>query len=381
MVPRRRDESAPNLGPPRPAGATCAGGRSGPAGADVTPAAVLAERMARQGLAQPAAGESACVERFRRLQPVSPEANSYPGSPPRLRHRTGGDDAALIDGLRRRRLLVKGRFQDGGVAYVHVDDLPLYAAAYRRPLARLDDRQEAVLRALTREGPLSPRQLRLETGLRHRPLMAAVHRLERAFVVCEDQADDAWDRPLHLVEREHPDLAGRMPPPPAALEEVVERLLAAHVFLTDHQVACGCGLPRREVAAAVAGLARADRLRRVAVAGWGEGWTRPDDAVLPAAAPPRGVWVLHLRDPLVRPHAADLAQRYAGREVLQYLLIDGDLAGAACGHWRIGPHDVEEVVVVDDDLAARRQAEVLAAVRRRYPPPERLVRAYNGRLL
>jgi len=88
------------------------------------------------------------------------------------------------------------------------------------------------------------------------------------------------------------------------------------------------------------------------------------------------VRVLHLRDPLVRPRLDELAQRFAGREVLQYLLIDDDIHGAACGHWRIKAHDVADVLI--DDACVGWRDEVLEAVRRRYPPPEQQVLACNG---
>jgi hypothetical protein len=79
----------------------------------------------------------------------------------------------------------------------------------------------------------------------------------------KNQTDDAWDRPLHLVEREFPELWQQAPSPESA-----------------------------------------------------------------GADGPGIVQVLHLRDPLVRPQLDDLAQRFKGREVLQYLLID-DVAGDA----------------------------------------------------
>jgi hypothetical protein len=91
------------------------------------------------------------------------------------------------------------------------------------------------------------------------------------------------------------------------------------------------------------------------------------------------VRVLHVRDPLVRPRLDELAQRSAGREVLQYLLIDNDIHGAACGHWRIKPHDVEDVVL--DGACVGWRDEVLEAVRRSYPPPMQHVLACNGETL
>ena len=123
-------------------------------------------------------------------------------------------------------------------------------------MTRLDARQEAVIRAQTYAGPLSPRQLRAETSLAHRPLMAAVHRLERAFVVCEDQTDDAWDRPLHFVEREFPDLWQQAPAPEVAMVEVLARLLDVQVFATTAQLAAGSGLGKRVVTSTVDAMAR-----------------------------------------------------------------------------------------------------------------------------
>ncbi len=105
---------------------------------------VLTERLVRHGLTRPAADEPGYLALFRRLQPVIPQANSYPGSAPRLMYRTTagfGDEAVAVD-LRSRRQFVEGRFHGGTVGYVCADELSLYAAAYRRSMIRLDARQE-----------------------------------------------------------------------------------------------------------------------------------------------------------------------------------------------------------------------------------------------
>ncbi len=241
-------------------------------------------------------------------------------------------------------------------------------------MARLDVRQEAVIRALTYSGPLSPRQLREETGLAHRPLMAAVHRLERAFVVCEDQTDSAWDRPLHLVEREFPDLWQQAPDPEAAAAEVLARLLHTQVFATTAQLAAGSGLGKRVVGSTITTMERSARVEAVTMDGL-EGWQQSGDR--PTAGDVGLVRVLHLRDPLVRPRLDELALQYDGREVLQYLLIGDEIHGAACGHWRIKAHDVEDVIIDDAHVADWRE-DTLEAVRRRYPAPKQHVLACNG---
>ena len=208
--------------------------------------------------------------------------------------------------------------------------------------------------------------------------MAAVHRLERAFIICEDQTDSAWDRPLHLVEREFPDLWSEAPTAPVAQAEVLAMLLAAQVFATTAELVAGSGLGQRRVATALSVMAQEGRIAATVLDGTEtQGWRLSADDISEAAATEGIVRVLHRRDPLVRPQSNELAQRYAGQEVLQYLLIDNDIRGAACGHWRIKAHDVDDVLI-DSECVARWQDEVVAAVRHRYPPPEQHVLACNG---
>jgi len=55
--------------------------------------------MARQGLDGPVRSEPEYAALVRLLQPVAPIANSMPGSPPRLVHRTAFDDSELADAM------------------------------------------------------------------------------------------------------------------------------------------------------------------------------------------------------------------------------------------------------------------------------------------
>ena len=345
-----------------------------------------ARRLASQGLSAPVEGESDFVELFRRLQPVPPMANSYPGSPPRLEYRVGGadgEDARLADELRARHKLIKGRYFGGRVSYVFVEDLALYAAACRRPMTTLNDRHAAVLRAFEVSGPLSPRQLRQQTGMAHRPLMAAVNRLEEAFLVCEDQTDDAWDRPLHLFEREWPEAHEAELDRVEAREEVLGRWAAANVWVCVEGAAAVTGWPKRELVKLLASLSAMGKLQPVDAvqepveADVGAQYLVAPDGD-PVALGPGAVRVLHRDDPLVRPLLPMLKVRYADREVLKYLLIDDEVSGAVCGHWRIGPHDVEDILIDGEATAQERRQDVLAAVIASYPPPERRILQYAG---
>ena len=342
---------------------------------------VLAHRLERQGLG-PLIGDEAGYQRLVWwLQPVAPVHFSRPGSPPRLVQRTPFDEGALADDWRLRRLLVKGRFWGGNIGYVLAEDLALYGAAFRRPLPRLSPAHEKILQTLKYEGPLSPRQLAAESGVRHKELMPALHRLQLAFAVYEDQEDDNWERPFALFGAEWPEVALEARSGEDAAAEVIRRLLHSQVFLTQAQVRDWSQWPARRVAQILAQLASAGEVLPCRIEGLGEGWIAAADQALEACRPAKGVFMLHKADPLVKSHQSQLKGQFPG-EVLQYLLIDGDFRGAVCGHWRIGPHDVDDIAVdlPPRQISARRE-EVLAAVAAQYHPPRSQIRRYAGRVL
>lgn len=158
---------------------------------DVDKATMLARRLAAQGLSVQAKNPDEYLKLVRRLQPITPVALTMPGDPPRLVHRTSFDDGALADELRGRRELVKGRFLGGNVSYVLAGDLQLYATAFRKPISAMTPVQERVLQALQYTDELSTRQLSEETGLRNKQLTPALHRLQQACLVFEDQEDSS----------------------------------------------------------------------------------------------------------------------------------------------------------------------------------------------
>ena len=92
--------------------------------------------------------------------------------------------------------------------------------------------------------------------------------------------------------------------------------------------------------------------------------------------------MLHKADVLVRSHGRELQRRFGTAEVLQYLLIDGAFKGAVLGHWRIGPHDVEDIVVaLPAAQRQQRQEEILHAVAQQYHPSRHHILKYDGRAI
>ncbi len=344
-------------------------------------ATLIAHRLARQGLARPARDEAEYRCLARRLQPIAPVYFSRPGSPPQLVHRAAFDERALADRLRAQRELVKGRFWDGNIGYVLAGDLELYARAFRRPLKRLTQIQEKILQTLKYEGPLSPRQLREETGVRHKLLMPALHRLQQAFLVYEDQEDNSWERPFALFAAEWPGVDLERQEWEAAAAEVLARFLDSQVFATAEQVKDWSQWPARALRRVLGVLERAGQAVCCQVRGLGQGWMLARDQGLEQQQPGRAVYMLHKADPLVKAHQSELKRRFAG-EVLQYLFIDGEFKGAVRGHWRIGPHDVEDIALdLPRQEAAARREEILAEVAREYHPPRSKIRRYAGWVL
>ena len=68
--------------------------------------------------------------------------------------------------------------------------------------------------------------------------------------------------------------------------------------------------------------------------------------------------------------------------MLAYLLVDGELCGAVCGHWRIGPHDVEDIALtLPAGERRRRRREIVSEVNRFYHPPGHHILRYDGKAL
>ena len=315
---------------------------------------ILAERLRRQHLTNPLATTDGYLDLFRLLQPVSPIYFTRPGDPPRLVARTRFDDGLVADRLRAHRTIVKGRFLGGSIGYVLADDLALYANTFQRPLSWLSEIQETILEAVQFTGPLTPRQVKEETGLLNKQIMPALHRLQEAFLVYEDQTDDDWERGWYDFATEWPEVKLDEDRRQATAVQVLLRFLEGHVLATFEQLKDWSQLSARFLTRVVQEMEQANLIASQTVEGLGEGWLRTEDVSLSGGKIIPSVFMLHQADILVRSHASELKRRFGGLEVLQYLLIDGKFQGAVVGHWRIGPHDVDDIVVT---LSAAEQAD------------------------
>ncbi len=344
--------------------------------------AVLAERMQRQRLTAPLQSADGYIELFRLLQPVSPIAYTRPGDPPRLGPRAHFDDGMEADRLRARRRVVKGRFWGGSIGYVLAEDLALYANVFRQPLPWLTEIQATIWETLQTTGPLTPRQLKEETGLLNKYIMPALHRLQRAFLVYEDQTDSDWERGWYDFASEWPDVQLSDDQRQAATVQVLLRFLQGHVFATFEQVKDWSQLPTKFLSGVLQEMEKASLIVPQAVPGLGEGWLCAEDSPLRPDELVPSAFMLHNADALVRSHSGELKRRFGDYEVLQYLLVDGVFQGAVVGHWRIGPHDVSDIVLtLPAAERARRRTEILNIVAQQYHPPDSRILKYAGEAL
>ena len=347
---------------------------------------IIAERLRRHGFTAQLKTRKDYLPLFRLLQPVSTMAYAYPGSPPGLVHRTTFDHHKAADLLRGKQTIVKGRFLGGGIGYVCADDLAIYATTFRKPLKDLNYLQKTVFDILDEAGPLTPRQIKEESqmmdseGLLNKEIMPALHRLQTAFLVFEDQQETDWERGWNTFEADWPDVDLEAMDWNDAAAEVLRRFFSANVFATLEQVKDWSGLALKGLKAVIAKMELAGDLVAFEDADLGAGWVCADAVDVNAKKVPSLALMLHKADPLVKAHSSALKRKFAGEEVLQYLLIDGEFKGAVLGHWRIGPHDVDDVIVeLPAKERAARKAEILEAVSWQYAGENHRILAYDGK--
>ena len=336
----------------------------------MTDQAIRALRLSRQRLTEPVANREEFLALFRLMQPVKPIAFSCPGDPPSLFPRCALGDVRFTEPMRAARTLIKGRFQGGLIGYILADELPLYAAVYRRPCDLTDPLLSRLYELIEREGPLTIGQIKETTGMLVKEITPALQKLQRAFLVYEDQTDCDWERGFYALAREFPQMES-LPPRGDALAVLLMRLFEAAVFCDPAGLQSATGLSKRELSAAVDALEAEGLLLPCTFEGTAGFVRREEEALLSALSdtqPSSSIFVLHLSDFLVKCSAPSLKKRFPGANALQYLLIDGSFSGVVIGKWRQGPHEIWDILTtLPPEEAKARREEILEAVRAVYP--------------
>jgi hypothetical protein len=126
-------------------------------------------------------------------------------------------------------------------------------------------------------------------------------------------------------------------------------------------------------------LIESEQIVKIKINGLGEGFMRKKDLDLSNGSIKPSIFILDKSDFLVRVYMDELKQLFKGREVLQYLLIDGEFKGAVIGHWRIGPHDIDDVELnLSQEELEERKEDIIAAIRKGYSKDTTSILKFNG---
>ncbi|GGB38818.1 hypothetical protein F3157_17395 [Virgibacillus dakarensis] len=342
---------------------------------------IISERLKRQKLTEPlndSRDTEAYKQLFRLLQPVAPIFNSRPGNPPQLVHRTTFDDSLLAENLREKHKLVKGRFQGGRIGYVLEDDLGLYASIFQKPIQKVSPLHEEVLSMIQHSGGMSKDQLKEHLPFKAREITAVLKRMQEAFLVYESQIDTDWNTGWFDFKTEWPGIELHQNTS-SSVSEMLIRFLDVFVFATLSQIRNWSQLKLKMIQSALDLLIESGEIIKMEINGLGTGFMRKEDLNLSVGKIRPSIFMLDKSDFLVRANMSELKQIFKGREVLQYLLIDGDFKGAVLGHWRIGPYDIDDVeLCLTQKESEERKEEVIAAIRKGYSKDTTAILQFNG---
>lgn len=247
------------------------------------------------------------------------------------------------------------------------EDLELFAALYRKPLKNATMTQQMLLERIEMSGPYTIGQLKEESGLLVKEITPALHRLQEAFLIYEDQYDGEWDRGWYRFGEFFSDFSLDRYTKTEALKIVLRRFAHRFVWFTPAMAKSFYKLPEKEIKLAIAGLVSED----VFVESDGGYLLKEDAETLKTYTAPEfhSVYALHRNAPLYKafePALKSLAKSLTEGlpydcDPLQYLLIDGVFHGAVVGHFRNGPYDLNDVRIDDASFLSRKE-EIIAAV-------------------
>jgi len=327
---------------------------------------INALRMERQHFTKKA-NEAEYSALYRDLQPGQNVYWNGFGQPPTLSFRAAFDDIEFNRTRQQERKLIKGRFAGGNLGWIVPEDLELFIALYKKPLKSISETQSLLLRLIESEGPLNIQQMKDETGLLVKEITPALHRLQEAFLIYEDQTDGEWDRGWYAFSEMFPDINPDRYTRHDALKTVLQRFSYRFVYFTSAMAKSFYKLPEKEIKAALTELENEGVLEAFD----GGCMLRTDARILEnyEAEPMHFVYAIHRNDPLYKANEPQL-KAWAktlteglpyDAEPLQFLLIDGEFRAASVGHFRNGPYDLNDIVSDLSD-AESRKSEIMDAV-------------------
>ena len=316
---------------------------------------ITALRQQRQHLDKPATEE----EYNSLYRDTSPGQNVYWngfGDPPTITYRASFNDMEYNRERQKNRTLVKGRFCGGNLGWIEATDLELFACAFQKPLDKPTPKQLALKELLEREGPMNIQQMKAETGMLVKEITPALHRLQEAFLIHEDQNDGEWDRPWMTFTEAFPNIDLAKYSRIEALKILLQRFAYRNVEFDPAMARSFYKLPVKDINAAIAELVSENILTET-----DSGCILSEDLTTEEKETTRSVYVLHRNDFLVKSNEHVLKEKWKPTypDLLYYLLIDGEFRGMVEGKFRYTP-EVENVIT---DLQNPPQEKIIKAIK------------------
>jgi hypothetical protein len=341
---------------------------------------VLKLRMQRNYLISPAA-EDEYNRLFRIMSPVSTEYWCRPGSPPTLPPRADFNDYGHCFRLRANREIIKGRFQNGGIAYIFADELELFGAVYKKDSKKLSGAEAEILDLIRTDGPLTIKSIKEITGLNVKKITPILHNLQSKFLVFEDQADDEWDRAWYFFENEFPDVDFNKYTRIEAIKTIILRFAYLYVHFDEDNIRSYYCFSLKDIKTAISELVAENKLLPAE-----NGYILPEDeeALNSQTEPCSGVIALQRNDFLVKANAHILYDRYkhTDYDIKYFLLIDGEFRGAVYGFFKFTAVPLEDVFVgLPENEAEERKDEIISAIGRMADLSVTPLKRYRGNAL
>ncbi len=292
------------------------------------------------------------------------------GQPPELTFRANFDDIEYNRQRQARRELIKGRFAGGNLGWIVPEDLSLFAALYRKPIVGfMDDVQFTIMTLIERLGPLNIQQIKEETGFLVKQITPALHRLQEAFLLYEDQYDGEWDRAWYRFEEMFPEVDLEQYTRADALDIILQRFAYRLVWFDTKMAKSFYKLPEKEIKLSCQRLCGQGIF--AAVDG---GFMLTADVQLLSDLPEEPmapVLAFHRNDFLVRACEHELKAKFKplydvlpyDHDPQYYVLVDGEFRAVSVGHFRYGPYEIHDIVCDSPDMWLRKD-EICASVLR-----------------
>lgn len=322
-------------------------------------------RMERQHLTCKA-NEAEYINLYRDTQPGQNVYWNGFGDPPTLTYRADFNDMEFNRERQRTRALIKGRFAGGNLGWIVPEDMELFACAFQKPLSKPTEKQLTLLELIEHEGPLTIQQMKETTGMLVKEITPALHRLQEAFLIYEDQYDGEWDRGWYRFEEIFPNVDLGRYSRQDALKILLLRFAYRLVRFDADMAKSFYKLPIKEIKQAVEALT-AEGILTESEGGYmlqADAEFLKNHSVSGNGKPPKSVYALHRNDFLVKSDEHRLKKRYAHAypDTLYYLLIDGEFHGAVVGKFRYTP-EVEDVILdLPQNEATARKDEILHSI-------------------